>query len=95
MAWFLHAGPRKLNSGPLEDRTFQKPLDEWKPLRPDAHPEEKPAPFKIGALDLPMVTWHPRMIFLGEIPIGPFFEGQRQICRSSKTEKSEDRRLLR
>lgn len=43
--------------GPLGDRTFKKPLDEWKALRPDAHPEEKPAPFKIGALDLPMVTY--------------------------------------
>lgn len=42
--------------GPLGDRTFKKPLAEWKPLRPEAHPEEKPAPFKIGALDLPMVT---------------------------------------
>lgn len=43
--------------GPLEDRTFRKALDEWKPLRPDSHAEEKPAPFKIGALDLPMVTF--------------------------------------
>ncbi|CAK9093019.1 unnamed protein product, partial [Durusdinium trenchii] len=24
---------------------------------PEAHPEEKPAPFKIGALNLPMVTY--------------------------------------
>ncbi|CAJ1366847.1 unnamed protein product [Effrenium voratum] len=43
--------------GPLESTSFKKPLSEWKPLRPDVHPEEKPAPFKIGGLDLPMVTY--------------------------------------
>ena len=29
----------------------------WSPLRPEKHPEEQPAPFKIGGLDLPMVTF--------------------------------------
>ena len=43
--------------GPLEPRSFKEPLSMWSPLRPEKHPEEQPAPFKIGGLDLPMVTF--------------------------------------
>lgn len=43
--------------GPLAPRTFKEPLSTWAPLRPERHPEEQPAPFKIGGLDLPMVTF--------------------------------------
>jgi len=43
--------------GPLPSQTFHKPLATWAPLRPACLPEEKPAPFKIGGLDLPMVTF--------------------------------------
>ena len=43
--------------GPLEPCTFKEPLTTWSPLRPEVHPEEQPAPFKIGGLDLPMVTF--------------------------------------
>jgi 3-dehydroquinate synthetase len=43
--------------GPLPDRTFTCRMDTWSPLKPSPLPEEKPAPFKIGALELPMVTF--------------------------------------
>eukprot|EP00441_Pelagodinium_beii_P007495 CAMPEP_0197703798 /NCGR_PEP_ID=MMETSP1338-20131121/125614_1 /TAXON_ID=43686 ORGANISM="Pelagodinium beii, Strain RCC1491" /NCGR_SAMPLE_ID=MMETSP1338 /ASSEMBLY_ACC=CAM_ASM_000754 /LENGTH=845 /DNA_ID=CAMNT_0043287697 /DNA_START=105 /DNA_END=2643 /DNA_ORIENTATION=+ len=43
--------------GPLPSKTFHKPLETWAPLRPKVLPAEKPAPFKIGGLDLPMVTF--------------------------------------
>uniref|UniRef100_A0A7S2NT14 3-dehydroquinate synthase N-terminal domain-containing protein n=1 Tax=Zooxanthella nutricula TaxID=1333877 RepID=A0A7S2NT14_9DINO len=43
--------------GPLEGRTFSRPLAAWRPLKPAPVPEEKPAPFKIGAMELPMVTY--------------------------------------
>mmetsp|Transcript_26011 Transcript_26011/g.47531 ORF Transcript_26011/g.47531 Transcript_26011/m.47531 type:complete len:801 (+) Transcript_26011:67-2469(+) len=44
--------------GPLHDCTFRQPLGEWAPLRVQPlQGLEKPAPFKIGALDLPMVTY--------------------------------------
>ena len=43
--------------GPLAPRRFQRPLAAWRPLRPDGHASETPAPFKIGALELPMVTF--------------------------------------
>jgi 3-dehydroquinate synthetase len=43
--------------GPLPDRTFTCHMDSWSPLKPAPLPEEKPAPFKIGALELPMVTF--------------------------------------
>ncbi|CAE7037459.1 rbmA [Symbiodinium natans] len=43
--------------GPLAPRTFKEPLTTWSPLRPESHPQEQPAPFKIGGLDLPMVTF--------------------------------------
>merc|ERR1719343_1717442 len=46
--------------GPLPDRSFSRPLLDWLPLRPDVLPEEKPAPFKIGAMELPMVTYEGR-----------------------------------
>lgn len=43
--------------GPLAERTFATPLAPWRPLRPPPSSEEKPAPFKIGGLELPMVTF--------------------------------------
>ncbi|CAK0896061.1 unnamed protein product [Prorocentrum cordatum] len=43
--------------GPLDDRSFRCALKPWRPLKPDVVAEEKPAPFKIGALELPMVTF--------------------------------------
>eukprot|EP00929_Paragymnodinium_shiwhaense_P060220 TRINITY_DN3009_c0_g1_i1.p1 TRINITY_DN3009_c0_g1~~TRINITY_DN3009_c0_g1_i1.p1 ORF type:complete len:826 (+),score=179.31 TRINITY_DN3009_c0_g1_i1:96-2573(+) len=43
--------------GPLPARTFRQQIDSWCPLRPLCTAEEKPAPFKIGGLDLPMVTF--------------------------------------
>eukprot|EP00418_Pyrodinium_bahamense_P098783 CAMPEP_0179034792 /NCGR_PEP_ID=MMETSP0796-20121207/12787_1 /TAXON_ID=73915 /ORGANISM="Pyrodinium bahamense, Strain pbaha01" /LENGTH=582 /DNA_ID=CAMNT_0020731063 /DNA_START=84 /DNA_END=1828 /DNA_ORIENTATION=- len=46
--------------GPLADRTFHRALAPWRPLKPPPHAEEKPAPFKIGALELPMVTYEGR-----------------------------------
>jgi len=43
--------------GPLPSRTFRRSLAAWRPLKPGPLAEEKPAPFKIGALELPMVTY--------------------------------------
>ncbi|CAK0847003.1 unnamed protein product, partial [Prorocentrum cordatum] len=43
--------------GPLGDRSFRCALAPWRPLKPVVVAEEKPAPFKIGALELPMVTF--------------------------------------
>eukprot|EP00931_Biecheleriopsis_adriatica_P010341 TRINITY_DN11141_c0_g1_i1.p1 TRINITY_DN11141_c0_g1~~TRINITY_DN11141_c0_g1_i1.p1 ORF type:complete len:902 (+),score=247.18 TRINITY_DN11141_c0_g1_i1:283-2706(+) len=43
--------------GPLPSMTFKQSLAEWAPLRVKATAQEKPAPFKIGGLDLPMVTF--------------------------------------
>ncbi|CAK0904150.1 unnamed protein product [Prorocentrum cordatum] len=43
--------------GPLGDRAFRCALAPWCPLKPAVAAEEKPAPFKIGALELPMVTF--------------------------------------
>jgi 3-dehydroquinate synthetase len=46
--------------GPLGDRSFCCALARWRPLKPAVVAEEKPAPFKIGALELPMVTFEGR-----------------------------------
>ncbi|CAK0794541.1 unnamed protein product, partial [Prorocentrum cordatum] len=46
--------------GPLRDRAFRCALAPWRPLKPAAAADEKPAPFKIGALELPMVTFEGR-----------------------------------
>jgi len=48
--------------GPLPDRSFTAPLREWVPLRPAQLMAglEQPAPFKIGALELPMITYEGR-----------------------------------
>lgn len=44
--------------GPLGDRSFRCALALWRPLKPAVLvAEEKPNPFKIGALELPMVTF--------------------------------------
>ena len=44
--------------GPLPSRVFEKPLRPWHPLRPSPLVKgEKPAPFKIGGMELPMVTY--------------------------------------
>jgi len=43
--------------GPSHRAAFEEPLGEWQPLRVVPNKEEKPAPFKIGGLDLPMVTY--------------------------------------
>ena len=42
--------------GPLPDRTFSRPLAAWRPLKPTPIQDEKSAQFKIGAMELPMVT---------------------------------------
>lgn len=47
--------------GPLPNHVFSGPLGPWRPLEPaPLVPEEKPAPFKIGGLELPMVTFEGR-----------------------------------
>mmetsp|Transcript_14410 Transcript_14410/g.34009 ORF Transcript_14410/g.34009 Transcript_14410/m.34009 type:complete len:838 (-) Transcript_14410:214-2727(-) len=44
--------------GPLADHSFTAPLSAWEPLKPSPLVGvEQPAPFKIGALELPMVTF--------------------------------------
>eukprot|EP00746_Dinoflagellata_sp_MGD_P156731 gnl/MRDRNA2_/MRDRNA2_85951_c0_seq2.p1 gnl/MRDRNA2_/MRDRNA2_85951_c0~~gnl/MRDRNA2_/MRDRNA2_85951_c0_seq2.p1 ORF type:complete len:929 (+),score=198.54 gnl/MRDRNA2_/MRDRNA2_85951_c0_seq2:92-2878(+) len=43
--------------GPLCSRTFSQPLRQWEPVQMQQGPQEKPAPFKIGGLELPMVTF--------------------------------------
>ena len=43
--------------GPLASCIFKRELKPWCPVRPVPVADEKPPAFKIGGLDLPMVTY--------------------------------------
>jgi len=65
--------------GPLPDRVFSRPMSAWRPLRPAPFlAEERPAPFKIGGMELPMVTfegrYHAGVERLSELLCGHFGE---------------------
>lgn len=56
--------------GPLPARVYARPHEAWTPIRPEPAADERPAPFKIGGLDLPMVTFE-----------GPYHEGVVRLAR--------------
>lgn len=75
--------------GPLPSCTFSCALATWSPLKPVPVLEEKPAPFKIGAMELPMTTYEGRyeagVARLTELLVGHFGASLFPVVASGET----------